>query len=336
MAKLNPWFGGVCLLCLWLFVVFYLLNVGFWRVYSVPFGMSDLDNYRDMFLGLPDRGTLLSHGVFIFVVNCLGGFSALVWFVPLCLVVNLVLLFWLYRGMGFQARRCFYSVLWFVFGSFYLLFFGFTGLLNQLFSLVFVLAGLNLLFRRFRTLAVVFALCSCLVHYMNVGFWFLLVVSELLYTKRYNWVFVVGVLCFVGFGLGGYRFFVPFSFYPVEPPLYLMWSLYTMPLLWVYLFFSYLPASRYRFMVLLLFCVSPWFHLGRYMVFLHILVMPYAYQGYRNVRRQVFYPGLFWFFNVLLFVLYVDYGLSFAWHSLIQEAYFRGLSINTSFLYYMR
>jgi len=38
-------------------------------------------------------------------------------------------------------------------------------------------------------------------------------------------------------------------------------------------------------------------------------------------------------FNVLLLVLYVDYGLSFAWDSLVKEGVFRGLAITHRFLY---
>jgi hypothetical protein len=295
--------------------------------------MSDLDNYKSMLEGSPGVGTFLTHFWFIVVVRLLGGFSALVWFVPLLLGVNLVLIYWVWRGVGFHGRVCFWGVVWFVFGSFYFFFFGFTGLLNQLFSLVWVLLACGCLVRGKIRVGVYLELFSCLVHYLNVGFWFLVVVSELMFRKRDYELILCGFFAFFFVMLGGYRFFVPFSFYPVEPPLYLMWALYTCPVVWVYLFFSELGVSRYRFLAGCLFAASPFFHLGRFMVFLHILVMPWAYQGYKNVKRMVFFPRLFVAFNVLFFLLYIDYGLSFAWDSLVKEGVFRGLAITHKFLY---
>jgi hypothetical protein len=332
----NLYFWSLVILSLWIFVFLYAVNTAFYAIFHLPFGMGDIDRYA-CWLGVVRPGcyplsgfSFYVHIFFISLVSFLGGLEAVLWFVPLLLVVIPLLLFWFYRAF-YPPWFSFCSVLFFLFGSYFLFFFWFTALYSELLAIFFVILSLGFYYRDNWFGFIVFGCLGVLSH-AYLGFFFVLLLLGEYFNRGFSSLDVlslgvVGVIVLVMSGFLG--FFTPFSDYPIkEPNWYLQVAGYTCPLFFVFMFFTKVNVRYFGLFVLLAF-LMPFVHLGRGMVFLHLFLCPVAFGGFLSLDRCL--VGLRkWLFRLFVVCFLLGYSLNFFYFmgsNMLRELPERGLSL---------
>jgi hypothetical protein len=332
--KDNISLGCLLLICIGLFIFSLQLNQIFFRVYHLPFGMSDVDayacwlgqhiDYRDDCTSVP-----LSHLLVVEIIEHIGGIASMVWFIPflLCFVIP-ILLYLLYDSMGLTESECFFSVLVFIFMSFSFLSFTFISVYAQMISFCFTILSLIFYRRSKLILFIIFMVLSIASHYMSLLFYFLLILGELIRRKYYRIlviIFFVFVYFFFSYNINYYT-----TLYKragsQQPGLYEMLFWFTFPLTFAFMFFGYLD-ERFKWLFLFLLLICPFIELGRGMYYFHIFMSPMVYLGYKRLcgfldsRSKILFTLFLCGFCVIWFLQL----LSLFIHSMVKEFVFRGL-----------
>ena len=341
MKKVSPWFCLLFLICSWLFLGLYALNLEFYAKYHVPFGMSDIDryvswqgydiSYRTEYSRL-DRQAYLIHGFFLETVKLLGGVYALNWFIPLLIVSCILAVYWLYSKWGFSDFISFFGSILFAFGSFFMISFYVVAFYAQLYGSFLILLALIFYAKKQKTIFVLCLFFSVLAHLILIYFWIMFCLSELAYHKRYLTGIIVTMIFFIlsiFYGVQRYSSFYP---HPVpEPNMYVKLAIFTFPLVFVFLFNSPIKTFRYKYMIAFLFLITPLIHLGRGLVYLSLFITPLAVIGFFEFRKQVKYWYWFMFFIIVFFLFWLDYTWSFQMKNMLEQMSLRGMGENMTF-----
>lgn len=341
MKNISSYFCLLFLICTWLFLGLYALNLEFYARYNVPFGMSDIDryvswlgydlSYRTEYSQL-DTNAYLVHGFFLETVRLLGGVPALNWFIPLLIVSSVLAVYILYRSWKFSESTSFYGSLLFGFGSFFLVSFYIVAFYAQLYSFLFICLAL-ILYRKNFSIFLSYMIFSVLAHYMAFFFWIIFILSELAYYKKY-WIGLVLstiLLCYSQF----YDIvrFTRFYVHSVpEPSMYVNLAIFTFPITFIFLFNSPLKKFRYKYMIFLLLFIVPIIHLGRGLVYLSLFISPLTVIGFLEFKKQTKYRYWFVLFILVLFIFWLDYTWSFQVKNMLEQMSLRGMGENLTFI----
>jgi len=342
MAR-RSFFPVLVLACYLVYACLYALNLSFYEVYGVPFGMSDIDryvswlgldiSYRTEFTPFKSMQDILVHGFFISTVKTLGGVAALNWFVPLLIVGCVCASYYLYKGWGFSEGGSLLGALLFLFASCLILMFYIVAFYAQLFSLFFFIIALGLYHRRDGPLFLIFMFLSILAHPMTTFIWFFFLMSEAWRKRWYYFCVCVGVVVGVGFILyRAYEFLIFYSKYTPEPSTYVNLGIFCFPLLFVMLFFSPLKVFRYRYFLVVLILTAPFLHLGRELIYLCLVACPLSACGFRFLHKHTDYPRLFVVFLIIFWCFWFAYSMNYILFEMSQQMVLRGMGGNITFI----
>lgn len=309
--------------CFCLYLFFVGLGIRYYDDYRLAYGMSDVDRYNAWLDGEPLSGKVYYvHGFVLWLLSLVPNRNyTLNYIIPF--VVWLVLpfsLFRFYNTLSKDKEDNISRVVFFIFGTFTLLFFQYTALWAELLAFVFFIWALS-----WRGVwGIIFAVLSVLAHPMMAGIWFLYVLAYL-WDRGAILVFISLALAGAGcvYVSGAYTILTFFSDYTGnEAGLYMMFYVYTCPLLIMFAVMSR-TKTRLESFIFLLFVVTPFIQIGRGLPFAHIFLAYYALDGYHQLREhlgQLFYP-----FTFALVFLWFEYFLGFIQGNMVKELVLRGL-----------
>lgn len=284
-------------------------------VYSIPFGKLDVDNYmtwmgedRDRIEWLTETKKLFGvdvvHQGFISTVNLLVHASGhnhtlvLTYFIPFLLwFVMPSAMMWFAYSVTLNLWSSFESMLFLLFGTFLLFFFGVCSVWSQFFSfipyllaagcLIWVLRGVGVMI----PFALGFGLLSILYHPLMLGAYGLMLMGELMNRRKYLlvlllWVCVaVGMVWLSGHGMYVFRGNVPIK----EPPLYGLLYVFTSPLVVFFTVIGFINSydmvkRRFKWYILFTLFLTPWISLMRNVIVLYPFACVYGVLGFRRLR----------------------------------------------------
>jgi hypothetical protein len=310
-----------------------MISLNFFNRYHLPFGMSDVDNYMFWLGGGPfnesDQIGLITHIVVLFFFGGILGLGYMFWLnVLIPVLVWLVLplcVYWMFKSMGNDDSLAVCQTLLFMFGSFTLLFFQFTALWAELVSFILFVLALKFYTQLRYGEFMIFLVFSVLSHPFILGVWFLFFISWLWDNSHRGYAILV-VTGLVGFvmltRLSGYITLFT-NYMRNEPTLYMMFFVYTCPLLLLFVLSGF-EYGRFSTFMLILLVVCPFIQLGRGMPFLQLFLAYYGGLGFRRLRTILprLFPVLCW----ILFYLWFDYFFGFMNNNMVKEFVLRGIN----------
>ncbi len=317
-----------CTTYLVIFLIY--INCAFYSIYTLPFGMIDIDGYL-YHNGDPDpRLQNINNGIrlkitgeyiiFYKTLETLGNPRiTFLWLPPLLIGLLILQVYWIYDHLGGKALR---HTLMFVCMTYAIPFFFIAALYRQLMGMVILLIGYNLLIRNRKILGGLLVIVGVITHIHLAPIAAIYVLADRVHKRKWlHTAVLVAAGTVIALKTQMIMAIGPLLPSP-QPTLYTILFTLTNPILVIYAFKRLNWDFKHILLVMLL-ITMPFTDQSRGMIFLQILLVPMAYTEFTRKHTPTHYKILIlilsclWFSNIINFLI----------HSMAKDSIERNLDL---------
>ena len=317
---------------IYLMILLMFINLAFYSLYELPFGMLDVDGYLyhsgdpDPRLNHVNKGHRMilidrwDYKIFYSLLDLFGNPRiTFLWLPPLLLTVLILQIYWIYQEKGSHALN---ETIMIVCMTYAIPFFFTAALYRQLLGMVLLLAGYNLIIRDRKIIGYVLIITGFLTHIHLAPIAALYVLADRIYKKR--WLHTAALMIIATAIALNTRIVLAISpLLPTpQPGLYMQLFTITNPILLIYALKR--PKWDFLHILLVILIISmPLTDQSRGLIFLHIILVTIAYQKYMQEDT----PRYYYIILVILSFLWYTNLLNFLVRSMIQDGVERNLDL---------